>query len=326
MKTTDAVIQAIKNGRRIGPNLFSSKSLEGEAPSIGKLLQGTWESENRGWNLIALPHAPAEKKFRLLMNQYQETLTFRDIGDLDVPNRGIEPETPDPLSAHQLLDALEYQQVVKQVSSDEFPVGSGLMSNDKEGIHHEPGLFLQLRNHQPIQGGMPLSLVRLATIPHGNSVLAQGTQEVSNALPEIPDLDAFPQHLVREKHVEYLAPYHHFTSNPFKGALGAGFPGFSPSNANALLQLAAPADVKRTFAMHFDTQWADGGILNIPFVNREANAAEMSASFWVMETSDGQWIMQYTQTVMLDFFPSPDVAGKRIRWPHVSINTLNKIS
>ena len=42
--------------------------------------------------------------------------------------------------------------------------------------------------------------------------------------------------------------------------------------------------------------------------------------------------MQYSQTVYLEFFDSPledekDVNGnpRRIRWPHVSINTLRKV-
>ena len=36
--------------------------------------------------------------------------------------------------------------------------------------------------------------------------------------------------------------------------------------------------------------------------------------------------MQYVQVVMLDFFPRRDGLPGRISWPHVSINTLTKVS
>ncbi len=36
--------------------------------------------------------------------------------------------------------------------------------------------------------------------------------------------------------------------------------------------------------------------------------------------------MQYLQVVMLDFFPRRDGLPGRISWPHVSINTLTKVS
>jgi hypothetical protein len=36
--------------------------------------------------------------------------------------------------------------------------------------------------------------------------------------------------------------------------------------------------------------------------------------------------LQYLQIVMLDFFPRRDGLPGRIGWPHVSINTLTKVS
>jgi hypothetical protein len=35
--------------------------------------------------------------------------------------------------------------------------------------------------------------------------------------------------------------------------------------------------------------------------------------------------LQYTQTVMLDFFKREDGKEGRIKWPHVSINTMEKV-
>ena len=40
------------------------------------LLPGKWKGVGTGWNMIALPFDQAEFDFRLLMNQYDETLEF----------------------------------------------------------------------------------------------------------------------------------------------------------------------------------------------------------------------------------------------------------
>ena len=74
----------------------------------------------------------------------------------------------------------------------------------------------------------------------------------------------------------------------------------------------------------FDTAFPQGNITNLPFIVREANATDMKATFWIMELEAGGFIMMYSQTVMLDFFDSPLNPGEKVRWPHVSINTLRK--
>ena len=70
-----------------------------------------------------------------------------------------------------------------------------------------------------------------------------------------------------------------------------------------------------------------GGILNTPFIENHADAAEMTSTFWVHELTENDdhglpvMVMQYMQVVMLDFFPKFDGTGL-IRWPHVSLNTM----
>jgi hypothetical protein len=57
-----------------------------------KDLPGKWESRGRGWNMIALPFArtrPGALNYRLLLNQYNETLDFTLV-DKAVPNRGVD--------------------------------------------------------------------------------------------------------------------------------------------------------------------------------------------------------------------------------------------
>lgn len=356
-----------------------------------KLLRGTWVSQAQGWNLIALPASPvdlegkpaaAANNFRLLMNQYGETLKF-DMPDLNTPNRGVIPDAcnePD-----QLIDGITYEQFIVQKAVADFPEGIDngkrrVRAANGEPIHHEPGFFLQFLNHIH-KGTSPdftangkmvekeLKIARMGTIPHGNSVLAMGfvtddkTIESSDAFPERLKADKDGKEIKIElkdvKASPYLAPYQYFIDKPFFGCvdpkLVPGFPGFSPDNTSAILQFAQKGlKIKRTTTLNFDTKFKVAGIddaafdqnekpisgfpiSNIPFIKREADVTEMHATFWIMELekvdpcADPEFVMQYSQTVYLEFFDSPvdkDEKGKprRIRWPHVSINTLRKVS
>ena len=77
---------------------------------------------------------------------------------------------------------------------------------------------------------------------------------------------------------------------------------------------------------------ATGGIKNIPFIVKQANAVSMNSTFWIqeLEETDENGLpklrLQYLQIVILDFFPRRDGLPGVISWPHVSINTLDKVS
>ncbi len=83
--------------------------------------------------------------------------------------------------------------------------------------------------------------------------------------------------------------------------------------------------------MPLDTSAATGDIVNIPFIVDQVNAALMTSTFWIQELRETdkrkrpKLRMQYLQVVMLDFFERRDGQGL-IRWPHISINTMDKIS
>lgn len=68
------------------------------------------------------------------------------------------------------------------------------------------------------------------------------------------------------------------------------------------------------------------GILNIPFITRNANALQMDAIFWIetVQPSSGDPFLQlqYVQRVILDFPPKPN--APIIHWPHISVATLVK--
>ena len=298
-------------------------------PDLGPLkdLPGKWEGRGRGWNMIALPFAgPGPLDYRLLLNQYDEELSF-DLVDKGVPNRGVSPDHNH--QRDQFIVTLDYQQVVKQVAVVDEPASTvtGVPGN---AIHHEPGLFLNMLNRIP-DG---FDIARLATVPHGDAALALGKSSRVQGPPQIRAVNALPLGVNPDvDNNPYLAPYKHFRDNPFKGTVpGAGFPGFDPTQPHLLLQLANQgANIARTTVLDLDTSNPTGGIKNIPFVVKQADAASMRSTFWINEMAPDagghvEFQLQYLQIVMLDFFPKRDGLPGRIQWPHVSINTLTKAS
>jgi len=286
-------------------------------------LPGVWANEpgliGRGWNMIALPFADGKFGYRVLVNQYNESLKFSTV-DKGVPNRGI-PDDLDGDDGDQLLAVIEYEQSITQIASDDFPA-SGKAGNSGLAIHHEPGLLMHIINKRTNN----IDIARLATIPHGDSVLALGNSFDSTEPPIIPPISSLPIGVDQSLENDYLEPYKHYDDNPFLGL-------FNPVTPNELLAEANKhVNIVKTTRLDFDTKIETGGIVNIPFITKQANATEMTATFWIQELAekdeDGKpkLRLQYSQTVFLDFFPRRDGVPGSIRWPHVSINTLEKIS
>ncbi len=301
-----------------------------------KLLPGTWKNterlNGRGWNMIALPFASGEAPldYRLLTNQYNEVLKF-SLVDKRVPNRGIDAGDPgdpdDSVNTDQLVVTLDYEQMVEQIAADDRP-DSDLEGGAPLAIHHEPGLFLHMG--EPRTDG--INIARLASIPHGNSALALGTFIDAGSQPAlIEDISGLPIGVDQDLDSPYLAPYKFYNDAPFKGIFDTpAFPGFNPVRPNDLLKLL-PQNVVRNTVLQFDTTLQMAGIHNIPFVENQADASEMKATFWILELDgDGRdepnLLLAYTQTVLLDFFPRRDGQEGKIRWPHVSINVMEKIA
>lgn len=152
------------------------------------LLAGHWVGT--GFNTIWRPDNTGDPHFEvrrfLQLNRTSETLAF-DVISSPIPNRGVANQ------ADISIYGLNYLQKVKDNDTDipDFP-------NAGEDLHIEPGLFLNV----PTSGGVansidpsatvpitPASIVRLATIPHGVSVLMQGdasTAVLNLGPPTIP--------------------------------------------------------------------------------------------------------------------------------------------
>lgn len=279
-----------------------------------QLLPGTWESlPGRGWNMIALPFADGPFDYRLLLNQYNETLKFTLV-DKAVPNRGIGRDNGGTTQTDQFVVTIDYEQMITQIAAADQP-DSGLAGDPGLPIHHEPGLFLHMANETTDD----LDIARLGTIPHGDSVLALGRSDAFDGPPTIPVVNALPIGVSQDVDANpYLEPYRFFRDNPFQNL-------FDPTDPTALLNSALQGvTVDRTTALAFDSTLGTGGIVNIPFIVKQANAAQMNSTFWIEELDGGDLQMQYAQVVNLDFFPRRDGLPGLIAWPHVSINTLRK--
>jgi hypothetical protein len=284
-------------------------------PQLGHLsnLPGTWVGS--GFNLIALPDKHDDKPFRLKLSATKETLSFTTVG-APIPNRGSAQDDISFLGLHY------FQQVSDAVTN--------------EALHLEPGLWLNLPSTTaPLQAP---SVVRLSAIPHGTSVLAQGTSLSVDQGPTIARADSTPFKLdpatgarQNDDNAKYLAPFT-ATSAP------AGIPAEAIADPNVVLtnaikgQKILKTEVLSVSAMPIaginGTQVvppsakdpASGGILNVPFVTANANANSFAAIFWIetVEGPDGSEFLQlqYTQTTILEFLG--------LKWPHISVATLIK--
>ena len=118
-------------------------------------LVGTWEG--RGINIIWRPNNLAGQDHFLEIDFTKELLSFKKIGG-KIPNRGL-------LQADISMSGLQYFQEIQEI-------GSG------DTLHIEPGLWLSIpATTNPLE---PSSYARLASIPHGTTILLQGTTHRPN--------------------------------------------------------------------------------------------------------------------------------------------------
>jgi hypothetical protein len=284
-------------------------------------LLGTWKGH--GFNAIWRPHHPASPQDRFLeLNKTDETLAFTRING-PIPNRGLAMADID-------MFGLTYMQQISESSTG-------------AGLHIEPGIWATVP--QTADPAEPASVVRMASIPHGTVILAQGVAEVHPGGPQhIPDNNILPFFFgsPAPANGDFNSVAQTFTelnlSQPTQFRFVA--PGVTQDivkNPNLVLQNALKASLQgttmksRTF-LHVATDQsiinAGGGTANTAFLATSANpaggnalATTVQATFWI-ETIAGtggqpdKHQLQYTQLVMLDF--------NGIHWPHVTVGTLVK--
>lgn len=249
-------------------------------------LTGTWFG-NRGWNLIAVPHA---KSFKLLVRPYVETITFEPIGAL-VPNRA-----PDET---MFIPGLAYQLRIADAETN-------------EAMHMENGLWLLIKD--PLYPAAT-QIARQTSVPHGDSLLALGSSCVTNGPPEIPDISSLPV-TGKGAPAGYTDPYL------------IPIPGLKPGNPNETLQKTiAGQNIVETTTLTVSTA-PPGGIVNIPFIVKNADARHFACTYWIETVKDGSGNvfqqLQYSQQTDLFFLPRFDDPDLLILWPHINVNTLVK--
>jgi hypothetical protein len=151
-----------------------------QAPSLGPLSAFTGTFHGHGFNQIfrpdsgsttKLPH-PVRSDNLLELNLTNQTLSFsRPLGS--VPNRGeVQPDI--------FLNGVQYLLTVSDITNPAKPVG----------IHFEPGLFMNIpATTDPAE---VTTVVRMASIPHGTTICAQGTSRTFSGPPSIPPVSIDP--------------------------------------------------------------------------------------------------------------------------------------
>ncbi|MBF6330552.1 heme-binding protein [Nocardia transvalensis] len=255
-------------------------------------LPGTWMGA--GFSVAELPDRQGGKPFRVKTNATREILTFTEIG-APIPNRGNDQDDI-------VFRGLHYLQQICDAHTN-------------EALHVENGMWLFIPPTTAPPSGE--TLVRMASIPHGNTVLAQGTP-VPGACgaPDIPPLDSTP--------AGFTFGDGHFP--PPGTQLPPGVPEQALRDPSVVLTDA----LKEKTVVHTTTlevRAGTGGIRNVGFITTNADATALSSTFWVetLRLADGSETLQlqYSQRSILRFPAGPDPA-KPVDWPHIQVATLVK--
>jgi hypothetical protein len=165
-------------------SLTKPRTASSSAPSLGPLAAFTGTFSGNGFNTIFRPDSTASPTSLttpvvppatdnvLELNLTQETLSFSpSLGS--VPNRGM-------VQGDIFLNGVPYLQAISDVTVPSQPTG----------IHLEPGLWMIVPSTtDPAEG---VTLVRMASIPHGTTIIAQGTSSTISGPPTIPTVNITP--------------------------------------------------------------------------------------------------------------------------------------
>jgi hypothetical protein len=164
-------------------NLTAPRAVASSAPSLGPLAAFAGTFKGHGFNTIfrpdstatptALPVPVSGSDNVLELNLTLETLSFSpSLGS--IPNRGSGTQDD------AFLNGVPYLQTISDVTIPSQPVG----------IHFEPGIWLAVPvTTTPAEG---VTVARMASIPHGTTVEAQGTSSTVAGKPTIPAVDITP--------------------------------------------------------------------------------------------------------------------------------------
>jgi hypothetical protein len=275
-------------------------------PDYGLLagLVGTWVGE--GFNAIWRPSLVSAGQDRFLeLNLTRETLTFAEIGG-PIPNRGL-------LQSDIFMAGLSYLQQIGDLN----------LEPPADGLHFEPGVWLNVpATTSPTESA---TVARLASIPHGVTVLLQGLSSQASGGPTIPAINLNPFSIGNPTSASPFPEQNLATTTAFRTPTLTGITQDMVNNPNSVLQSAfAGQTIVSTITLQVttnDAPVAGGGEAETAFLQGgpagpNASAASVVATFWletVQGTPDFQQL-QYSQTVLLNF--------NGLSWPHVTVATL----
>jgi hypothetical protein len=277
---------------------------QGLGPLAG--LAGSWSG--RGFNAIWRPHTGASDHF-LELNVTDDQIDLEVING-NIPNRGL-------VQGQIFMHGLTYLQ---QISDANVKV-NGVPA----GLHIEPGLWINVPSLTDPQE--PAAVARLASIPHGTTILVQGITATAAGGPSFPSVSLTPFNIGHPNQTVDFAEQHLNQTTPFRTS-GVGLTGITQAilnNPNSVLA-ANPANVTTTTRLQVSSTAGPivgGGTSNMAFLvgtkdGPNADAAHVVATFW-LQTLHGDTEpkrLQYSQTVLLNF------AG--LSWPHITVATLTK--
>jgi hypothetical protein len=277
---------------------------QGLGPLAG--LAGNWSGQ--GFNAIWRPHTGASDHF-LELNVTSDGIDLEVINGR-IPNRGL-------VQGQIFMHGLTYLQ---QISDANVQVGGA-----PAGLHIEPGVWINVPPTTDPKD--PASIARLASIPHGTTILVQGTATTAAGGPSIPGVSLTPFTIGDRKQTVDFDEQHLNKTTPFRTS-GVGLTGITQAmldNPNSVLTANPPA-VTTTTRLHVSTTpgtITGGGTANTAFLagtkdGPNADAAHVAATFW-LQTLQGDTEpvrLQYSQIVLLNF------AG--LSWPHITVATMTK--
>ncbi len=150
---TDKLLSGERSARRVPSARFAPQNITAKLGLLADLA-GSWRG--KGFNLIAKPDFHDKTDLYLQLNQTREHLRFDPIGS-PVPNRGFGQDDIE-------LFGLTYLQKIVDAGND-------------GALHIEPGIWVTQPNTTFPPESAPAHdqlVARMGTIPHGNSLLAEG--------------------------------------------------------------------------------------------------------------------------------------------------------
>lgn len=289
------------------------------------LLPGHWAGT--GFNMITRPFFDPNNSTPthfLELNLTNETIDFALIEGA-IPNRGR-------LQGDINMYGLTYLQ---QVSDANLSSPGNIV-----GLHAEPGVWANVpATTEPAE---PPTVVRMASIPHGTAIIAQGTAVEEQGLPDFdepspPYPNAFNP---KTKSVFIIPEAQDITQPSCYRSSGRQVEGITQAMLDrpvetVLKSVTAEQNVLSTVIIAVSTLAGDrtdptvscgGGTANTAFLAGAADGspnalgAQVDSTFWietVQGADGGQFLqLQYRQTVFLEF--------DGLFWPHVSVATLRK--